>query len=85
MKGGVGGKACLVTGAATGIGRATALAAAARGARLVLTDIQAEALERTATDVGAVGGQVLHSAAFDITDHAAVKGFAADVGKRYQV
>ena len=83
MKGGVAGKACLVTGAATGIGRATALAAAARGARLVLTDIQGDALERTAADVDAVGGEVLHSAAFDITDHAAVRALATDVGSAH--
>ena len=33
------GKKCLVTGAASGIGRATAVAAAGRGAELVLTDV----------------------------------------------
>lgn len=79
MKGGVTAKRCLVTGAATGIGRATALAAAAHGAQLVLTDIQAEALERTAEDVRRAGAEVLHSAALDITDHDAVAGLAADV------
>jgi NAD(P)-dependent dehydrogenase (short-subunit alcohol dehydrogenase family) len=83
VKGGVNGKACLVTGAASGIGRATALAAAARGARLILTDIQAEALERTAAEADAGGAEVLHSAAFDITDRVAVTAFAAEVGSAH--
>src|SRR4051794_36370919 len=39
------GRLCLVTGAASGIGRATALAAARRGARLVITDINAALLD----------------------------------------
>ena len=38
------GKTCLITGAASGLGRATAFAAAAKGADLVLTDISEEAL-----------------------------------------
>lgn len=79
MKGGVAGKACLITGAAGGIGRETALAAASKGAKLVLTDIQAEPLERTAEDARARGGDVLHAEAFDITDHAAVMALAEKV------
>ena len=46
------GKRCFITGAASGIGRATALAAARRGADLYLTDIDAEALERAAAEIG---------------------------------
>jgi 3-oxoacyl-[acyl-carrier protein] reductase len=41
---GLGGKACLVTGAASGIGRATAELLAGEGARLALCDVDAEAL-----------------------------------------
>ncbi len=75
----------LVTGAASGIGRATARAAAARGALLILTDIDADGLERTAADIRAAGGTVLVTRAFDITDHPAVTAFAADVHAEHGV
>src|SRR3954453_7932473 len=70
------GRLCLVTGAASGIGRATALAAARRGARLVITDINAEPID----EVGAELGDALPVARrFDITDVDGVRPFAEDV------
>ncbi|MGW4090788.1 SDR family oxidoreductase [Nocardia sp. NPDC004750] len=66
----------LVTGAASGIGRSTALAAAADGAELVLTDINAEGLDATVTDIRAAGGRVALAQALDITDYDAVRAFA---------
>jgi NAD(P)-dependent dehydrogenase (short-subunit alcohol dehydrogenase family) len=72
----VAGKACLITGAASGIGRATALETAARGGRLLLTDIQVEALEETGSMVRARGGEVLFTEAADIADHEAVAAMA---------
>ncbi len=73
------GRSCLVTGAASGIGRATALAASARGARLVLADRQAEALAAVAEEIGAAGGTVLAAGVIDVTDRETVEAFAADV------
>lgn len=70
---------CVITGAASGIGRATALLAASRGARLVLTDLVETGLTEVVTDVEHVGAEVIHAAAFDVSDHSAVVGFAADV------
>ncbi|WP_194915735.1 SDR family NAD(P)-dependent oxidoreductase [Catenulispora rubra] len=49
------GKSCLVTGAASGIGRATALKFAREGARLVASDIDAAGLESLASDLAAEG------------------------------
>ncbi|MEV0761549.1 SDR family oxidoreductase [Nocardia sp. NPDC050435] len=69
----------LVTGAASGIGRATALAAAAAGAEMVLTDINAEGLAETVETIRARGGVVLASRALDITDYDAVAAFAESV------
>jgi len=77
------GRRCLLTGAASGIGRATALAAAARGAELVLTDLQAEALERVAEEVRSAGGTVLHAAPADVADHEQVVALAREVHDRH--
>jgi NAD(P)-dependent dehydrogenase (short-subunit alcohol dehydrogenase family) len=48
------GKVAVVTGGAGGIGRATAQALIAEGARVVIGDIDAEAGEKTAAELGAV-------------------------------
>jgi dihydroanticapsin dehydrogenase len=46
------GKACVVTGAGSGIGRATAQKLAEEGGRVVCVDIAADAVEETARDIG---------------------------------
>ncbi len=51
------GKQVLVTGAASGIGRSTALAFARQGADLVISDINPVLLEDTANAVRALGVQ----------------------------
>ena len=53
------GRVAIVTGAATGIGRATARLFAQAGARLVLADVRGDELERTAAEVRAAGGDAL--------------------------
>ncbi|NNH70111.1 SDR family oxidoreductase [Nocardia uniformis] len=73
------GKLTLITGAASGIGRATALAAGRDGARLVLTDLNAAGLEETVELVRAPGGVVEYTRALDISDYDAVTEFAKDV------
>lgn len=75
------GKRCLITGAASGIGRATAVAAAARGAELYLTDIQAEALAGAAEQIGTGGGpgRVAYAKPLDLVDHDAVVAMAAEI------
>lgn len=51
------GKTVLVTGAAKGIGRATALAFAKEGCRVAAVDIDREDLESLATEIGSAGGE----------------------------
>lgn len=57
------GRAALVTGAAAGLGRATALILARAGANICLVDINAEALEQTASEVRELGVEALVQAA----------------------
>ena len=64
------GKVVIVTGAASGLGRATALAFAAAGASTVLADIDVAGLEATAAEVRALGAQTLEVPT-DISDAAA--------------
>jgi len=67
MAGRVDGKVALVTGAASGIGRACAERLAAEGAKVVLTDLTDEAGAAAAAEIGEAGGQAsyLHQ---DVTD-----------------
>lgn len=71
------GRVCVITGAASGIGRATAYATADRGGRVALTDIAAEGLEETVAEVRRRGGEVVFAEAADISDHEAVEAMAA--------
>jgi NAD(P)-dependent dehydrogenase (short-subunit alcohol dehydrogenase family) len=73
------GKKCFITGAASGIGRATALAAAARGATVFLTDINADGLDRTAAAIRAAGGSIPSHRALDIADFDAVRSYAHQI------
>src|SRR6478735_10758584 len=68
-----------ITGAASGIGRATAEAVAARGGRLVLTDLDAERLAATSAGITDSGGTVLLAEAADVSDHDAVRRLARRV------
>ena len=80
---GFSGKRCFITGAASGIGRATALKLAADGAELYLTDRDAEGLALTVADARALGAQVPGHRALDIADYDAVADFAADIHTRH--
>ncbi|WP_433634435.1 SDR family oxidoreductase [Nocardia sp. CA-120079] len=71
------GKSCLITGAASGLGRSTALAVVAKGASVILTDIDDAGLRNTADDVRARGGVVHLAAPADVSDYDAVVALAA--------
>lgn len=77
------GKKCLVTGAGSGIGHATALSAAAAGAELFLTDINEVGLAQTVEQVSSRGGTVSFSRAFDVSDFDAVTRFADDIHDQF--
>jgi NADP-dependent 3-hydroxy acid dehydrogenase YdfG len=73
-----GGRVAVVTGAASGIGRALAVDLARRGARIAISDVDKDGLAVTADQL------ILHSAEYrsdrlDVTDRAAVLAYADDV------
>jgi len=75
-------RVCIVTGAARGIGEATALAFARFGADLAVCDREAEGLEATAAAVHGCGRRV-RSAVLDVRDADAVAGFVAGVAREW--
>jgi NAD(P)-dependent dehydrogenase (short-subunit alcohol dehydrogenase family) len=76
------GKVVLITGAASGIGRATAERLAEEGAKVVCADVQAEALEDTAKRVRELGSEV-HSLLCDVSEPEAVSSAVRDTVERF--
>jgi 2-keto-3-deoxy-L-fuconate dehydrogenase len=74
MSGRLAGKKALVTAAAAGIGRATALAFAAEGAEVVATDINIGKLPELAKTPG------ISTRRLDVTDAAEVEALAKEIG-----
>ena len=76
------GKVALVTGAGTGIGRATARAMAAEGAKVVVAEINAEAGEQTAQIVAQAGGDCI-AVATGVTQEDSVRAAIDAVVRHY--
>lgn len=76
------GKIIAVTGAAQGIGAATARLCAARGATVIAIDRRAEAIERVVVAIRAAGGQA-EGAPADVRDDAAVAAAFGGIRARH--
>lgn len=76
------GKTFVVTGAARGLGAAVATLAATRGAKVVISDISADAGEQTAAAIRASGGDAAFVAC-DVTDQAQVESLMAAAHARF--
>lgn len=72
-------KKCLITGAASGIGRATAIRCAREGAQLVLTDINKTGLENCRRECEELGAVMIDARVMDISDQQAVFAWAAEL------
>ncbi|MFO1105951.1 MAG: SDR family oxidoreductase [Amaricoccus sp.] len=70
------GKRLLITAAGQGIGRASAVACAAEGARVIATDLRPDLLDGLA----AAGAGRIETRPLDVTDPAAVAAIAAEIG-----
>ncbi|SOC51570.1 SDR family NAD(P)-dependent oxidoreductase [Ornithinimicrobium cerasi] len=83
MDGRLEGRVALVTGAASGIGRATAQRLLSEGAAVLVTDIQEELGARTVEELGADGGRVMflrHDVTSEGDWQAAVDTAVAELG-----
>jgi NAD(P)-dependent dehydrogenase (short-subunit alcohol dehydrogenase family) len=77
---GLEGRLAVVTGAGSGIGRATALALADTGADVIAADINPDSAAATAARSG-----LIHAAAVDVGDAGAMEAFAADIEREHGV
>lgn len=76
------GKVALVTGAAGGIGRASALAFAREGAKVVVSDIAAAGAQETVGQIEAAGGEAFFVKA-DVADAAQVEALVRTTIERF--
>lgn len=76
------GKVSIITGAARGIGRATAEKFAREGARVVVADLDLASVRAVAQSLVDVGGDAI-GLALDVTDRASIDQAVAQVMERY--
>ena len=76
------GKTALVTGAGVGIGRAVALKMAEGGAKVILADLQKEALDKVKEELSVYGDKVL-TLACDVSDPQRVKDVVSEAERRF--
>ena len=82
MTGSLAGKVAIVTGAADGLGRATSRMMAAKGARVLLVDIDEPRLAETEALIGDAGGEAAVFRA-DVSDEAQVRAYVAEAMSRF--
>lgn len=76
------GKVAWVTGAASGIGRASAIELAARGAQVAVTDLDAAGAETVAKEIGQAGAEAA-AWALDVSDRVANERVVAEIVRQF--
>jgi NAD(P)-dependent dehydrogenase (short-subunit alcohol dehydrogenase family) len=79
VAGRVDGKVCIVTGAGSGIGRASAIRLAEEGARVTCVDLHEDAVRETAEEIG----EAAFAVAADISDDQQVRGYTDGTAERW--
>jgi NAD(P)-dependent dehydrogenase (short-subunit alcohol dehydrogenase family) len=77
------GKVCVITGAGSGIGQASARLFAREGARVVVSDVDLDAARDTAAGIEQTGGQAV-AEQVDVTDQAQTEALAERVARRFE-
>jgi dihydroanticapsin dehydrogenase len=75
----VGGKVCIVTGAGSGIGRASAIRLAEEGARVTCIDLREDAVRSTAEEIG----DAAFAVAADVSDDGQVRAYTDGTVERW--
>ncbi|MEP6696171.1 MAG: glucose 1-dehydrogenase [Pseudonocardiales bacterium] len=75
-------KVAIITGSASGMGRAMALAFAREGATVVVADLNEEGADRVVAEIGAQGGKA-SAAKLNVADPEESKALVTDVVQRY--
>ncbi len=78
----IAGKTAIITGAASGMGRATAHLFADEGAQVAVTDLDAEKVQAVVDEITGAGGTA-HGWVLDVADAARIQTVVAEVAERF--
>ena len=77
------GQVCIITGGASGIGRALALELGRRGASVVVSDVNLDGAQAVATAINAMCPDSASAVALDVSDAEAVAALVKDTAERF--